>query len=140
MDFFGSFALILAFVCAVYAVVGGIFGIRTRNALLRSLRFLGERGFALLTGRWRNLFYPELHARSRAARLIRASAQMILFAKIKPGCPNYFAEITSLACPMSRPTVRHAIRVPSDNSETSALRSPEIHIVRLSAPGQSPWR
>ena len=26
---------------------------RTRNALLRSLRCLGERGFALLTGRWR---------------------------------------------------------------------------------------
>jgi hypothetical protein len=29
--------------------------IRTRNALLRSLRCLGERGFALLTGRWRTL-------------------------------------------------------------------------------------
>jgi DDE superfamily endonuclease len=28
---------------------------RTRNALLRSLRRLGERGFALLTGRWRTL-------------------------------------------------------------------------------------
>ncbi len=28
-------------------------GTRTRNALLRSLRCLGERGFALLTGRWR---------------------------------------------------------------------------------------
>ena len=27
----------------------------TRNALLRSLRCLGERGFALLTGRWRTL-------------------------------------------------------------------------------------
>ena len=30
-------------------------GTRTRNALLRSLRCLGERGFALLTGRWRAL-------------------------------------------------------------------------------------
>jgi DDE superfamily endonuclease len=30
---------------------------RTRNALLRSLRCLGERGFALLTGRWRTLQY-----------------------------------------------------------------------------------
>ena len=30
-------------------------GTRTRNALLRSLRCLGERGFALLTGRWRTL-------------------------------------------------------------------------------------
>jgi hypothetical protein len=28
---------------------------RTRNALIRSLRCLGERGFALLTGRWRTL-------------------------------------------------------------------------------------
>jgi hypothetical protein len=28
---------------------------RTRNALLRSLRCRGERGFALLTGRWRTL-------------------------------------------------------------------------------------
>ena len=28
---------------------------RTRNALLRALRCLGERGFALLTGRWRTL-------------------------------------------------------------------------------------
>jgi hypothetical protein len=28
---------------------------RTRNALQRSLRCLGERGFALLTGRWRSL-------------------------------------------------------------------------------------
>lgn len=30
-------------------------GNRTRNALQRSLRCLGERGFALLTGRWRTL-------------------------------------------------------------------------------------
>jgi hypothetical protein len=28
---------------------------RTRNAVLRSLRCLDERGFALLTGRWRTL-------------------------------------------------------------------------------------
>ena len=28
---------------------------RTRNALQRSLRCLGERGFAVLTGRWRTL-------------------------------------------------------------------------------------
>ena len=28
---------------------------RARNALLRGLRCLGERGFALLTGRWRTL-------------------------------------------------------------------------------------
>jgi hypothetical protein len=30
-------------------------GTRTRNAVLRSLRCLGERGFALLTSRWRTL-------------------------------------------------------------------------------------
>jgi cytochrome c-type biogenesis protein CcmF len=34
MDLFGSFALLLAFVCALYAIVGGIFAIRTRNPLL----------------------------------------------------------------------------------------------------------
>ncbi len=34
MDVFGSFALILAFVCAVYTVGGGITGIRTRHPLL----------------------------------------------------------------------------------------------------------
>ena len=28
---------------------------RTYNALLRGLRWLGERGFAVLTGRWRTL-------------------------------------------------------------------------------------
>ena len=30
-------------------------GTRTRNAMLRSLRCLGERGFALITQRWRTL-------------------------------------------------------------------------------------
>jgi cytochrome c-type biogenesis protein CcmF len=34
LDLFGSFALILAFICAVYAFVGGIFAIRTRHPLL----------------------------------------------------------------------------------------------------------
>ena len=34
MDLFGSFALLLAFICAVYAFVGGIFAIRTRHPLL----------------------------------------------------------------------------------------------------------
>ncbi len=34
MDVFGSFALLLAFICAVYAFVGGIFSIRTRHPLL----------------------------------------------------------------------------------------------------------
>jgi cytochrome c-type biogenesis protein CcmF len=34
MDVFGSFSLLLAFVCAVYAFVGGIFAVRTRHPLL----------------------------------------------------------------------------------------------------------
>ena len=34
VDVFGSFALVLAFVCAVYAFVGGIAAIRTRHPLL----------------------------------------------------------------------------------------------------------
>jgi cytochrome c-type biogenesis protein CcmF len=34
MDVFGSFALLLAFVCAAYALIGGIFAIKTRHPLL----------------------------------------------------------------------------------------------------------
>jgi cytochrome c-type biogenesis protein CcmF len=34
LDVFGSFALVLAFLCACYAFVGGIFSIRTRHPLL----------------------------------------------------------------------------------------------------------
>ena len=42
MDLFGSFALLLAFVCALYAIVGGIFAIRTRNPyLIKSARNAG---------------------------------------------------------------------------------------------------
>jgi cytochrome c-type biogenesis protein CcmF len=42
VDVFGSFALLLAFVCAVYAFVGGIFAIRTRHPLLvKSVRQAG---------------------------------------------------------------------------------------------------
>jgi cytochrome c-type biogenesis protein CcmF len=42
VDVFGSFSLLLAFVCAVYAFVGGIFAIRTRHPLLvKSVRQAG---------------------------------------------------------------------------------------------------
>ena len=42
MDLFGSFALLLAFACACYAIVAGIFGIRTGNQmLLKSARHAG---------------------------------------------------------------------------------------------------
>ena len=35
MDLFGSFALLLAFACALYAIVAGIIAIRTRNPLIQ---------------------------------------------------------------------------------------------------------
>jgi cytochrome c-type biogenesis protein CcmF len=42
MDLFGSFALLLAFVCALYAIGGGIAAIRTRNPfLIKSARNAG---------------------------------------------------------------------------------------------------
>jgi cytochrome c-type biogenesis protein CcmF len=34
MDVFGSFSLLLAFVCAVYAFIGGVFAVKTRHPLL----------------------------------------------------------------------------------------------------------
>jgi cytochrome c-type biogenesis protein CcmF len=49
MDVFGSFSLLLAFVCACYAVVGGIFAIRTRHPLLvKSTRQAGIGTCALI--------------------------------------------------------------------------------------------
>lgn len=49
MDVFGSFALLLAFVCALYALVGGIAAILTRHALLiKSARQAGMAACALI--------------------------------------------------------------------------------------------
>jgi cytochrome c-type biogenesis protein CcmF len=49
VDVFGSFALLLAFVCAVYALVGGIAAIRTRHPLLvKSARQAGMATCALI--------------------------------------------------------------------------------------------
>jgi cytochrome c-type biogenesis protein CcmF len=49
VDVFGSFALLLAFVCAVYAFVGGIAAIRTRHPLLvKSARQAGIATCALI--------------------------------------------------------------------------------------------
>lgn len=45
MDLFGSFALLLAFVCALYAIGAGIAAIRTRNPLL--IKSARHAGFAL---------------------------------------------------------------------------------------------
>jgi cytochrome c-type biogenesis protein CcmF len=42
LDLFGSFALLLAFACALYAIVAGIIAIRTRNPLIqKSARHAG---------------------------------------------------------------------------------------------------
>ena len=49
MDVFGSFALLLAFVCALYALVGGIAAILTRHPLLiKSARQAGMAACALI--------------------------------------------------------------------------------------------
>src|SRR5215469_16538345 len=49
MDVFGSFSLLLAFVCAVYAFVGGIAAIKTRHPLLiKSTRQAGMTACVLI--------------------------------------------------------------------------------------------
>jgi hypothetical protein len=51
---------------------------RTYNALLRALRCLGERGFALLTERWKTLQHTTLSP-SRIGDLVRAALVLIHF-------------------------------------------------------------
>jgi DDE superfamily endonuclease len=51
---------------------------RTRNALLRSLRCRGERGFALLTGRWRTLQHATASP-SRIGDIARAALVLTHF-------------------------------------------------------------
>lgn len=51
---------------------------RTRNALLRSLRCLGERGFALLTGRWRTLQHVTLSP-SKISKIAQAALVLTHF-------------------------------------------------------------
>jgi hypothetical protein len=51
---------------------------RTRNALLRSLRCLSERGFALLTGRWRTLQHITVSP-SRIGDIARAALVLTHF-------------------------------------------------------------
>ncbi|MGE0300823.1 transposase family protein, partial [Pseudonocardia sp.] len=51
---------------------------RTRNMLLRSLRSLGERGFALLTGRWRTLQHVTLSP-SKITKIARAALVLTHF-------------------------------------------------------------
>jgi hypothetical protein len=51
---------------------------RTYNALLRSLRCLGERGFALLTGRWRSLRHLTTNPRD-TGDIVRAALILTQF-------------------------------------------------------------
>ena len=51
---------------------------RTRNALLRALRCLGERGFALLTGRWRTLQHVTISP-SKITTIARAALVLTHF-------------------------------------------------------------
>ena len=51
---------------------------RTRNALLRSVRCRGERGFALLTGRWRTLQHVTVSP-SRITKIAQAALVLIDF-------------------------------------------------------------
>jgi hypothetical protein len=51
---------------------------RTRNALLRSLRCLGERGFALLVQRWRTLQHVSLSP-SRIGNIAKAALVLVHF-------------------------------------------------------------
>lgn len=51
---------------------------RARNSLLRSLRSLGERGFALLTGRWRTLQHITLSP-NRIGNIARAALVLTHF-------------------------------------------------------------
>jgi hypothetical protein len=51
---------------------------RTRNALIRSVRCLGERGFALLTQRWRTLQHVTMSP-GRIGQIARAALVLVLF-------------------------------------------------------------
>ena len=51
---------------------------RTRNALLRAVRCLGERGFALLTGRWRTLQHVTVSP-SKITKIARAALVLTHF-------------------------------------------------------------
>lgn len=51
---------------------------RTYNALLRSMRCLGERGFAILTGRWHNLHHITASPRS-VGDIVRAALVLTHF-------------------------------------------------------------
>jgi hypothetical protein len=51
---------------------------RTRNALIRSIRCLGERGFALLTQRWQTLQHITASP-GKIGQIARAALVLVLF-------------------------------------------------------------
>jgi DDE superfamily endonuclease len=51
---------------------------RTRNALIRSVRCLGERGFALLTKRWQTLQHVTMSP-GKIGQIARAALVLTLF-------------------------------------------------------------
>jgi DDE superfamily endonuclease len=51
---------------------------RTRNALIRSLRCMGERGLALLSQRWQTLQHVTM-SRGKIGRIARAALVLVLF-------------------------------------------------------------
>jgi hypothetical protein len=53
-------------------------GMRTRNALLRSVRYQGERGFALMPERWRTLRLVMLRP-GKIGDIIKAALVLIRF-------------------------------------------------------------
>ena len=72
-------------------------GNRTRNALLRSLRCLGERAFALLTQRWRTLQHITASPSKITADSQSRARPHPLRARLPQMTAHYFAEITSVA-------------------------------------------
>ena len=51
---------------------------RTRNALIRSLRCMGERGFALLSQRWQTLQHVTMSP-GKIGQIARAALVLVLF-------------------------------------------------------------
>jgi hypothetical protein len=84
-------------------------GTRTRNAIQRSLRCLGERGFALITGRWRTLQHITAspgqnrrhHARRPRPHPFRARLHQINFVEITSVTHIFLEPYPPLVCLMT---------------------------------------
>ncbi len=89
---------------------------RTYNALLRGLRCLGERGFALLTGRWRTL-QRITASPSKIGNIIQAS---LTLTHLEHQPTSKLAQITSYS--ISRRTNAASRRPQPDRTTTSVSR------------------